>query len=331
MWGNPQPQSPDPREDLVDYGYTQMFAVGYTEGGAPYGLTIEEWRRGSDRSSRAGLARAKAAIRELAEQQSEDSRVEVDWVEYLGRGLFRTAYTAQLSVEPDPLGLSGQMVALVPHGPMDVSSEARWLVALCARPLPFAVPRLLGATSEGILVESLLAGREPQKNQYRPSLRIAAALHRLPLTFGSDRTTYALQHLRAVHTSTHPDVIEAVAWCEDHLPEGALVLTHGDLRPQNVRIGLKGELGAIDWQLVGPGDPAQELAVLTRGVRRPFELEGGLAAVVDAYHEAGGLPVLEEHVVFYELTMLASWVDARDEQYAVRLKAALRRAWARWP
>lgn len=309
---------------MGEWGGTGLVVMGETSGGAPYGLTIEEWREASERrEGGAGWARAKAAIRELAERQNPAGRVEVGWVRYLEEGAFRKAWTAELDVAPDPLGFSGPVVAFLPQGEYDASAEVRWLARLCARSLPFAVPRPLGATPDGIVVTSFVRGLPAPRDRWKDCVRVAAALHRQPFSFEGDRTAHALRTLEPLRGSTHPDVVEAVAWCEQRLPRGQLVLTHGDLRPQNLLLGLEGDVGVVEWQFVGPGDPAEELATTTLWARRP----SGGPAMVQAYLDAGGVSVSVEEVVFYELCSLARRVDATAFQHEVgQLRAILRRA-----
>ncbi|MBT3328032.1 MAG: phosphotransferase [Gemmatimonadales bacterium] len=137
----------------------------------------------------------------------------------------------------------------------------------------------------------------------------------------------ALHALASLRASMDPDVHEAVAWCEAHLPVGPLVLTHGDLLPQNILIDLDGSIGVIDWQFAGPGDPAADIAVLTRGVKKPFKLSSGLETVVRAYLDEGGQLLSTRDVFFHELRMVAAWVDdGGEEHYRGRLRACLRRA-----
>jgi hypothetical protein len=65
--------------------------------------------------------------------------------------------------------------------------------------------------------------------------------------------------------------------------------------------------GVIDWECAGFGDPAYDLAVVTRGVRRPFQVERGLDRLMAAYCEAGGTEVCIEHVRLHELVLAAYW------------------------
>lgn len=156
-------------------------------------------------------------------------------------------------------------------------------------------------------------------------MEAAAALHHLPMQAEATRRTFAMETLAPLRVCPIPLVQQALAWCERHLPSGPLVLIHGDLLPQNVLQGLGGELTVIDWQFVGPGDPAYEIAVMTRGVRRPFKLPGP-EVVLDAYLEAGGVPITLAEVRFYELSMMALWMADGSSLSADRLASCLKRS-----
>ena len=68
-----------------------------------------------------------------------------------------------------------------------------------------------------------------------------------------------------------------------HLPPATpSALLHGDLLGQNILFSLDGEpLGLIDWEQTELGDPAYDLAIVTRGVKRPFKVSGGLDLLVE--------------------------------------------------
>lgn len=51
------------------------------------------------------------------------------------------------------------------------------------------------------------------------------------------------------------------------------------------------------------GDPAFDLAILTRAVRQPFQVPGGFDRLLGSYATAGGSGVTGEHVRLQELAM----------------------------
>jgi aminoglycoside phosphotransferase (APT) family kinase protein len=135
------------------------------------------------------------------------------------------------------------------------------------------------------------------------------------------------------------ELSEARAWCANHLPpEDPAVLLHGDLLGQNILLGL-GEHdppAVIDWEYALRGDPAYELAIVTRGVRQPFQMAGGLDRLLDAYRQHGGISVTRDQVYLHEICLAVGWY--RDslaghgmhppEQALARVQGILRRAQA---
>ncbi|HBL25201.1 MAG TPA: hypothetical protein DD490_00010, partial [Acidobacteria bacterium] len=85
------------------------------------------------------------------------------------------------------------------------------------------------------------------------------------------------------------------------------VLLHGDLLGQNILLDLQGAApGLIDWEYARLGDPAYDLAIVTRGARRPFQIENGFGRLLEAY-SGQGREIRKEHVHLHELCLLAGW------------------------
>ena len=82
------------------------------------------------------------------------------------------------------------------------------------------------------------------------------------------------------------------------------------------------------------GDPAYDLAIVTRGARRPFQVTEGMERFLEAYVQAGGPEITVRDVRFYEVCMVASWyreaLGSRHvhppEEELNRLRGVLRRA-----
>lgn len=85
------------------------------------------------------------------------------------------------------------------------------------------------------------------------------------------------------------------------------MLLHGDLLGQNILLGLDEPHAFIDWEFAQRGDPAFDLAIVTRASRKPFQVAGGFEKLLDAYLDAGGQPLLAAHVRIHELCLLAAW------------------------
>jgi aminoglycoside phosphotransferase (APT) family kinase protein len=147
-----------------------------------------------------------------------------------------------------------------------------------------------------------------------------------------------------------PELSEAYTWALEHLPpDEPSVLIHGDLLGQNILVGAWGEgrqrrpeasnvqpesdngLAVIDWENAMLGDPAYDLAIVTRGSRTPFRMDRGLECLLEAYANFGVLgegrqrrpeapnvqtgqrSIAAHEVHFYELCLLARWY--RDAFY----------------
>ena len=175
---------------------------------------------------------------------------------------------------------------------------------------------------------------------------IAAAIHSIgaPQISGAlggpaSRREHAETEIAALGALGGSEIEEAAAWAREHLPSPEpSVLVHGDLLGQNILLRPDEPAGVIDWEYSALGDPAYDLAVVTRGVRRPFQIDGGLERLLDVYAAAGGANVTGAQVRVHELCLAAGWyrealagrADPPDEALA-RFRAILRRAVASSP
>jgi hypothetical protein len=79
---------------------------------------------------------------------------------------------------------------------------------------------------------------------------------------------------------------------------------HGDLLGQNLQLSLDDEpMRIIDWTEAQIGDPAYDLAIVTRGVRQPFQVAGGLDRLLDANNARARRPVIASEVHLYEFCL----------------------------
>ena len=60
-------------------------------------------------------------------------------------------------------------------------------------------------------------------------------------------------------------------------------LVHGDLLGQNILLHPTQPPTVIDWEFADLGDPAYDLAVVTRGKPKPFDMIKGLQRLLEAY------------------------------------------------
>ncbi|MEI6506429.1 MAG: phosphotransferase, partial [Planctomycetota bacterium] len=99
---------------------------------------------------------------------------------------------------------------------------------------------------------------------------------------------------------------------------------HGDLLGQNLLRSLDPEkqLGVIDWHEAQLGDPAYDLAVVTRGARKPFQAPDGLRRLLEAYGSCSNRIVTPAQVYLFELGLHAGFVEQARRAYGHRAALA---------
>jgi len=132
----------------------------------------------------------------------------------------------------------------------------------------------------------------------------------------------------------------ARAWIEAHLTQRPATVLHGDLLPQNLLWDFMGSgtISVIDWECARIGDPAYDLAIVTRGAQQPLKESGGFARLLTAYNEATSTSLPASAVRIHELLLHLRWLaeTARDQvagtlqghgpdHYAQKLESMLRR------
>ncbi|XXT25276.1 aminoglycoside phosphotransferase family protein [Sorangium sp. So ce429] len=120
------------------------------------------------------------------------------------------------------------------------------------------------------------------------------------------RRARALSEISVLHGVS--ELREAEQWALAHLPqEEPSTLVHGDLLGQNILLHWEKPFAVIDWEYATRGDPAYDMAIVTRGARRPFQIDHGLTRLLDAY-AAQGRPRIEASAVhLYELCLAGRW------------------------
>ncbi len=183
-------------DDWIDWGGELIWAAGFTSGGAPYGLTVDEFREANAVDDRKkGWARAKEVLRRAAVNQlGPKSEVEVGWVKRVGEGLYRDVYLAEVGGFSDAEELSSDLVALIPRSdaPEDLFERAEREPALLERlndlNLGFRVPQFSSVVLESqrpVLVReflrgiplALFAGPEPRVRPWQMIGWTAAEIH----------------------------------------------------------------------------------------------------------------------------------------------------------
>jgi aminoglycoside phosphotransferase (APT) family kinase protein len=262
-----------------------------------------------------------------------DADIDVGWVSKAGEGLDRDVYAADIQARTATESIEGRFAALVPRydAPPDVDERARREVELLARlarlDLPFEIPRWSTTVKEGdrtVLVREFLRGFPLDAitlphDRFPPwsiTGEIAAAVHAVPTTELArllpghpTRRAHAQARLgEADGGAPDPVTEDAIAWIRSHLPpDDPAVLLQGDLLGQNILLDFDGPRAVIDWEFSQIGDPAYDLAIVTRGARRPFKRDDGMRLLLDAYTEAGGIELRPSEIHVHELVLHINW------------------------
>jgi len=293
------------------------------------------------RSAGADWVRAKWALQQLI---GGGTHAEIGWVRSLGGGLYRRVFGADVEAVPGSALPTGSYVVLVPRDEPDADAatperEAALLKRLEELGLPLRFPHVAGVVSDdgqSLLVETFVPGVPldgvPPLALVRPwevTATVAAIVH----SVGVDAVANAVEGFRTrrEHAEAQvavfdripcddPLVRDARSWAREHLPPPSpAVLVHGDLLGQNILLSPTDlPFGVIDWQLATTGDPAYDLAIVTRGKKRPFRVPEGFRLLLDAYAAAGGADVSPAAVRLHEVCMATAW-------YADSLDPATRR------
>lgn len=318
-------------EEWVEWGEDLICAAGFTSGGAPYGITTDEFRRSNEELySESGWVCAKRILERTF--QKKGISVEVDWVKKVGEGLSRDIFAAHVELSPDPQGDSGPYAVLLPRKEADPQVDQRtkqeWLILerLSKMELPFRVPHIVDIVVESgrpVLVREFIqgiqldlrAGRQTSMQPWKVVGEIAAAIHLLDVSAMKDvlpghdtRRAHAEAELSVFDTLEGSQIEDVRDWARQNLPpDQPSVVIHGDLLGQNIILSPDEPFGVIDWEYSRRGDPAYDLAIVTRGNKRSFQIAGGMERLIEAYIQAGGISLTPADVHFYEIVLAARW------------------------
>jgi len=220
-----------------------------------------------------------------------------------------------------------------------LSREAETLRRLERCRFPYPTPKLICTVTDSSgatigLIESGLGGAPMTKfhhiveSQSRLEIiaKVAAQVHELPISeFDhlapcADSESHVRTDLAALPQSVFATSAVAAAareWIETHLTNRPAVVLHGDLLPQNLlySFAMDGGVSIIDWEYARIGDPAYDLAIVTRGARQPLKESDGFQRLIAAYGDAVGTPIPPSAVRIHELLMIMLWLAeaARDQ------------------
>lgn len=275
-------------------------------------------------------AQRPALVRRLLETAfAQHERVSVGRVRPVGEGLSHRVFAAFVEFEPDPGGHSGAYVVSLPGWHDDPAErrdprrEALLLAQIAASTSAIRVPGItavLPVEGGDAVVRTYLegspldlrAGRQPSVRPWEVVGEVAATIHGIDLARVPDlpgpvtRRAHALAQVAALGSA--PALREVVQWVEAHLPpDEPASLLHGDLLGQNLLLHPSEPTGVLDWEYAMRGDPAYDLAIVTRGARQPFQTAGGLALLLAAYAARASQHVTACEVHLHELCIVGRW------------------------
>ena len=161
----------------------------------------------------------------------------------------------------------------------------------------------------------------------------------------ADSQSHVMANLNALPGRLFEEFAEAANardWILGKLPhDRPSRVLHGDLLPQNLLFADRDNRQAVllDWECARIGDPAYDLAIVTRGIRKPLGVPNGLHRLVQFYNEVAEHKISPSAVAVHEALLHLNWLaeaaEARarndfgghgPEHYADLLGGILRRA-----
>ena len=288
------------------------------------------------------------SIRRMFEEHfTKPTQLQISDVQTLGRGVHRIAYEVNISLRPDEFNLAGRYVLLYPYEEEAAGLQTRLLreidalVALTQSTPLFRYPQIIGNSImddaivilekkvEGVPID-LRAGRCMVGQPWDVAGEIAARVHELndvalALDGYATRRAHAIESIKSLDGHEHSIFKEAKAWCMEHLPPPNVpsTLLHGDLSGQNILVDIAGKQAPalIDWTFTLRGDPAHELAIITQGKRRPFEVDDGHERLLNAYVDAGGPELSVNDIYLYEFCLFGRRYTAATTRGRQRIES----------
>lgn len=285
------------------------------------------------------------ALRKMAQEEGAMlPSIDLKSLQIIGRGVHRVAFRVDFKLKPDPHRISGDRVLLYPYAEEALElkerlyREATALELLSQLKTPFRIPKPVGGVEvndaviilerfvEGAPID-LRAGRCLAGKPWEVVGEIAACVHQFAevgeqVGGFETRRQHVLQAIKALDGHDVAWFKTAKEWCLKHLPpeDTPSTLLHGDLSGQNILMDIKeGKPPAlIDWTFTLWGDPAHELAIITQGKRRPFEVDRGLDKLLEVYEDCGGGTITPEEVHIHELCLFGRRYRAAKERGKAR-------------
>ncbi|MCD0458599.1 phosphotransferase family protein [Roseiconus lacunae] len=218
--------------------------------------------------------------------------------------------------------------------------EAETLRALMisdfAHPTPELVSIVKGNDLEPIgMIETALPGVSLDRFRDRSTLKrigqVAANVHHLDtelfthLSNCKTRTQHIQVQLGKIDAdlfAEFPLAVQVRDWIASYAPtdDGCCVL-HGDLLPQNLLLNwqissdAERQVSVVDWEMTQIGDPAYDLAIVSRGNRKVLGVNNGLQVLLDDYANFGGRKISMADVRVHELLLVMHWLNESWREY----------------
>lgn len=206
-----------------------------------------------------------------------------------------------------------------------------------AHPTPTFICFVQDSESETVgMIETGLPGDSLGRHKDRSTLgligRVAADVHRLEIeTFphlpsSKSRTEHVKSQLAELDEAlfvNFPLAREVRQWIAAQIPpDNRSCVLHGDLLPQNLLCDWPAsgqqpdaQVGVVDWEMARIGDPAYDLAIVSRGDRKVLGVRDGLKVLINDYLEFGGRPVSLADVRVHEFLLLLRWLEEAWREY----------------
>jgi aminoglycoside phosphotransferase (APT) family kinase protein len=185
------------------------------------------------------------------------------------------------------------------------------------------------------MIETGLPGCSLGRYKDRATLRlvshVAADIHRIEIerfphlprsNSRAEHVKSRLAELDEALFAEFPLSNEVREWIRAHVPsDDRSCVLHGDLLPQNLLCDWPASgqedapVGVVDWEMARVGDPAYDLAIVSRGDRKVLGVRDGLKALVEDYLEFAGQPVSLTDVRVHELLLLMYWLEEARREY----------------
>jgi aminoglycoside phosphotransferase (APT) family kinase protein len=227
---------------------------------------------------------------------------------------------------------------------LDLKNEFNLLRAVYAEDLPVPRPYWAGTDDRGspfAVMERIpgetLVRRLQRDDRYARARRIMpeqlgrslARIHRLPASgqnwdglprrsLGSSPAMGELNLyedlLERLAPDPHPALELAIRWLKGHQPPAREpVLVHGDYRLGNIIFDENGVRAILDWELAHGGDPLEDVGFISVQAWRfgqrdkPIGGIGERAPFYEAYAAAGGVPLDDESLFYWEVFGNLKW------------------------